>query len=44
VAGAVLYGTQLKLMRRDMRPVYERLGILPRRDDAVAETMSMSGK
>jgi MFS family permease len=34
IAGAGLFASRLKAIRRDMRPIYERLGIVPQRNPA----------
>jgi MFS family permease len=40
LAGSLWFTTQLKAIRKEMRPVYERLGIVPQRSIAAAETIS----
>ncbi len=40
LVGTLWFSTQLKAIRKEMRPVYERLGIVPLRNVAVAETIS----
>jgi MFS family permease len=37
IAGGLLFWTQLPAIRRDMRPIYERLGIIPRREIPLQE-------
>jgi MFS family permease len=37
IAGGVWFWSQLPVIRRDMRPVYEQLGIMPPREPAVAD-------
>jgi len=37
IVGGLWFWSQLPAIRRDMRPVYERLGIMPPREPAVAE-------
>lgn len=39
VAGSLWFSTQLKAIRKEMRPVYERLGIVPQRIIVAAETI-----
>lgn len=39
VAGSLWFSTQLKAIRKEMRPVYERLGIVPQRILVAAETI-----
>jgi MFS family permease len=37
IVGAVLFWTRIPAIRKDMRPIYERLGIVPRSEIAVEE-------
>jgi MFS family permease len=37
IAGGLLFWTQLPAIRRDMRPIYERLGIIPSREIPLQE-------
>ena len=43
MVGGVWFWTQLGSIRRDMRPIYERLGIVPRRQSAVDESPLSEG-
>ncbi len=38
MAGGLWFWSRLGAIRRDMRPIYERLGIVPRRPTAVEES------
>jgi MFS family permease len=38
ILGGVLFWTQLGAIRRDMRPIYQRLGIIPREEPAFDES------
>jgi hypothetical protein len=37
LAGGLWFWTRLGAIRREMRPIYERLGIVPRRPTAIEE-------
>lgn len=43
VVGSLWFSTQLKSIRKEMRPVYERLGIVPQRVIVAAETIPPDG-
>jgi MFS family permease len=38
IAGGLLFWSRLGAIRREMRPIYERLGIIPRRENLLEET------
>jgi MFS family permease len=42
LVGSLWFCTQLKAIRKEMRPVYERLGIVPQRNVAAVEAVSPS--
>jgi MFS family permease len=44
VAASLWFSTQLKAIRKEMRPVYERLGIVPQRVIVAAETIPPDGQ
>jgi len=37
IVGSLWFWTRLKSIRKEMRPIYERLGIVPQRNIAVEE-------
>jgi MFS family permease len=38
ILGSLWFWTRLKIIRKDMRPIYERLGIVPQRNLVVEES------
>jgi MFS family permease len=42
ILGSLWFWTQLKTIRKDMRPIYERLGILPQANLVVEESVEGS--